>query len=52
MGGSVQKVLALAKSFLDQRIPAMTSPVREKKTNVPKFSTTSNLAIGLKTHWL
>jgi hypothetical protein len=27
MGSGIQKVLALAESFLNQRIPAMTSPV-------------------------
>jgi hypothetical protein len=51
MGGSIQKVFALAKSFLDQRIPAMTSPVRKKKWMIEKIQKSAIWQDG-KTHWL
>jgi hypothetical protein len=53
MGSSVQKVLALAESFLDQRIPAMTSPVRKKKPKFQKIQKNQQSGkVVERTNWL
>lgn len=44
MGGGVQKVLALAERFLNERIPAMTSPVsKERSLQVEKLENPSKM---------